>query len=178
MQVAQGATTLWENWSGGDVASTAPGTPSHNHHFSEHAPAPLRTARCGRDCGGACVPSLGLAGVCHSELATQPRIRDACPKPFAPPPLPAPLASRVRRPRRSGRHRSVVPKRPGWPPTRPANSPPGLPLPPSLGSLAARGLEDTCHAWISQTTACKSVRREYTPCDRRLCWRYNGRARG
>lgn len=35
-QVAQGATTLWENWSGTDVDDTSPMTgqgPSHNHHF-------------------------------------------------------------------------------------------------------------------------------------------------
>ena len=35
-QIAQGATTLWENWSGTEVDSTAPMTgegPSHNHHF-------------------------------------------------------------------------------------------------------------------------------------------------
>ena len=35
-QVSQGATTIWENWSGTEVDSTAPMTgqgPSHNHHF-------------------------------------------------------------------------------------------------------------------------------------------------
>jgi hypothetical protein len=35
-QIAKGATTLWEDWSGTDVDSTAPETgegPSHNHHF-------------------------------------------------------------------------------------------------------------------------------------------------
>jgi alpha-L-rhamnosidase len=35
-QIAQGATTLWENWSGTDVDDANPMTgqgPSHNHHF-------------------------------------------------------------------------------------------------------------------------------------------------